>query len=83
MQSIYLSITQCARGWPLSDSLKLVHKIRKYSLGRVRFVSGNYLLKENGIITFRSCVRIMSEKYVRLILGNYIIKLCKLDQKIT
>ena len=31
---IYLSIDQCARVWPLSDSLKLYRKIRKYSLGR-------------------------------------------------
>ena len=54
---IYLSIAQCVRGWSLSDSLNLDHKIRKYSFGMfyvswVRFVSGNYLLNRNGIITF-------------------------------
>ena len=31
---IYLPIAQCVRVWPLSDSLKLDHKIRKYSFGR-------------------------------------------------
>ena len=31
---IYVSIAQCAHVWPLSDSLKLDHKIRKYSFGR-------------------------------------------------
>ena len=53
------------------------------SVSCVRFVSGNCLLKENGIITFWSHVRIMSESYVRLTLGNYVIKSCKWDQKIT
>ena len=45
------------------------------SVNWVRIVSDNYLLKENGIIT--------SESYVRLTLGNYVIKLCKWDQEIT
>ena len=76
------------RGGPLSDPLKLDHIITKYYLSKynfswVRFVSGNYLLKENMIIMFRSYVRIMSESYIRLILGNYLIKSCKWDQEIT
>ena len=41
------------------------------SVSWVRFAPGNYLLKENVIITFPSYVRIMSESYVRLTLGNY------------
>ena len=53
------------------------------SVSWVRFVSGNYLLKENRIITFWSYLRIMSECYVRLTLGNYVIKSWKWDQKIT
>ena len=36
----------------------------------VRFVSGDYLLKENVISTFRSYVRVISESYVRLKVGN-------------
>ena len=77
---IYLSIAQCACGWPLSDSLKLDDKISIPLVGFapvswVRFVSGNYILKEN--------VRIKSESYVRLTLGDYVIKSCKWDQKIT
>ena len=36
----------------------------------VRFVSGDYLLKENVISMFRSYVRVISESYVRLKVGN-------------
>ena len=55
------------RGGSLSDPLKLDHKITKYYLAKyyfswVRFVSGNYLLKENVIITFQSYVRITLQK---------------------
>ena len=62
-------------GGPLSDLLKLDHKITKYYLSKhyfswVRFVSGNFLLKENVIVTFRSYVWIMSENYLGLTLGN-------------
>ena len=76
------------RGGPLSDPLKLCHKITKYYLGKYyfswfRFVSGKYLLKENVINTFRSYVRIMSEIDVKLTLGNYLIKSGKWDQEIT
>ena len=76
------------RGGPLSDPLKLYHKITKYYLSKnyfswVRFVSSNYLLKENVINTFQSYVRIMSEIYVRLTLGNCLIKSGKWDQEIT
>ena len=46
-------------------------------------MSGNYLLKENVIITFRSYVRIVLESYIRLTLGNYVKKSCKWDQEIT
>ena len=52
------------------------------SVSLVRFVSGNYLLKGNRIITFCSYIRIMSESYVLLTLGNYVIKSCKWDQKL-
>ena len=34
-------------------------------------------------MTFSSYVRIMPESYVSLTLGNYVIKSCKQDQKIT
>ena len=52
------------RGGPVSDPLKLDHKITKYYLSKyylswVRFMSGNYLLKENVTIMFRSYVRIV------------------------
>ena len=43
---------------------------------------GNFLLKENVIITFQSYVRIISESYARLSWGNCVIKSCKWDQKI-
>ena len=45
-------------------------------------MSGNHLLKENVIITFLSYIRIMSESYVRLTSGNYVIKPSKWDQKL-
>ena len=44
--------------------------VRITSVSWVRFVSGNYLLKENVISTFRSYVRVISESYVRLKVGN-------------
>ena len=73
---------------PLSDPLKWDDKISITSVSItsvswVRFESGNYLLQENVVITFRSYVRIMSESYVWLTSGNYVIKSCKWDQKIT
>ena len=36
----------------------------------IRFVSGDYLLKENVISMFRSYIRVISESYVRLNVGN-------------
>ena len=44
--------------------------VRITSVSWVRFVSGDYLLKENVISTFRSYVRVISESYVRLKVGN-------------
>ena len=44
--------------------------VRITSVSWVRFVSGDYLLKENVISTFRSYVRVISESYVRLNVGN-------------
>ena len=53
------------------------------SVSWVRFESGNFLLKENVIITFRSYIRIISESYIWLTFGNCVIKSCKWDQEIT
>ena len=36
----------------------------------IRFVSGDYLLKENVISMFRSYIRVISGSYVRLNVGN-------------
>ena len=91
---IYLSVPQCACGWPLSDLSKWHHRISKYCFSKhyvnyVRSAWGNYLLKphklnkENVIITFQNYVRIMLGSYVRLALGSYVIKACKWDKKNT
>ena len=69
--------------WNYITKLESIPLVGFTSVSWVRFVSGDYLLKENGIITFWSYVRIMSESYFRLTLGNYVIKSCKWDQKIT
>ena len=53
--------------------------VRITSVSWVRFVSGDYLLKENVISTFRSYVRVISESYVRLKVGNSVIKPSKWD----
>ena len=69
-------------GGPLTDPLKLDHKITKYYLSNyyfswVIFVSGNYLLKENLIIIFRSY-------YVWKLRQDYLPKITlELRQKIT
>ena len=87
LASYLIKKLKCRDG-PLSDPLKLYHKITKYYLSkyyfsRIWFVSGNYLLREKVMITFQNYLRIMSESYVRLMLGNYVIKSCKWDQEIT
>ena len=84
--AIYVIKQLKCRGGPLSDPLELDHKLQsitKYYFSWLKSVSGNYLLKENVIITFRSYVRIVLESYIRLMLGNYVKTSCKWDQEIT